>query len=134
MKNENKKKWCGSCHNYFDIPGDHCPLDGCMGILYEPGDSLYGKGIAGVIVKGNFIERQLEHFATPLWKIIGAKPNAQEKMEEKIRKARGMSHLDLQRERLAKAPKTYTSAKEKKDLLNGNLKPKPSVASYSKGK
>lgn len=71
---------------------------------------------------GKSVNSKLEYFATPLWKVAGLKPTKEERAAERKRKWKGRSHLELQKERLSKAPRTYNSDHIKNKIYKGELK------------
>lgn len=100
-------------------------------MLYAPDDHMYKKTIGGIIVKGGFVKDTLEYAATPLWKHLGVKPNAEEAKLDNYLKRRGLSYSDYQKERLSKSKYKFDSTKLKKDLFAGKLKQKE-TPKYSK--
>lgn len=103
------KKGTNVDSNYGVLPCDECKEKMSNGHVKHSGKSINSK---------------LEHFATPLWKVAGLKPTKEEREAERKRKWEGKSHLDLQKERLAKAPRTYRSDHIKEKLFKGELKGK----------
>jgi len=83
---------------------------------------------------GKTVKEWQEQIATPLWKIAGFKPTAKELHEEKVRKAKGFSHYEMQRERYKNMPRLPGGDKLKKDVLSGNLKQDDTPLKFKKGK
>lgn len=78
------------------------------------------------------VKKQLEYFATPFWKIMGLPPNEREKKEEAIRRSKGYSHLEMQKERMVQQKRVYDSTALKEKLYKRELPSGPQFGSYEK--
>lgn len=70
------------------------------------------------------VDHYLEKFAQPFWKHAGLTPTKEELAYDKELARKGKTYLDMQRERLSKAKKTYDSTPIKEKLYKGELKQK----------
>jgi hypothetical protein len=77
------------------------------------------------------IKTRMEHYATPFWKHMGKSAKPEEKLMEREMRRRGITYLDLQKERVYERKKqglAFDATKLKQQLEKGELpvkKPAP---------